>query len=180
MKFTDLLNEISRNKPENIRIANAIHAAVKADLLDWGVKFSTSEFVQILGINRRQLDHFINTNDFNANGITLAYSGNEHEYVDLGPDPKVQLQGPNAQDHRIIDTEFALSDPFEDLEEGLIKEGTKVSALDKKQLEKLWDKWLAAMKKKKHIKTADEIKLKKEFMKKDLLAVGKEIQKMSK
>ena len=175
MKFKDLIKmdeAIASNTAQNRRITNAIHAAVAAEILDWGVQYTTAEFVHVLGIDRRTLDHYINSHDFNADNMTISYSGNQHEFVDLGPEPVLQVKGPDEQNWRVFELDLETDDPFQD-----IQEGAKVSSLQSKDKDKLWMKFLKVKQKKKKLSKKEVDALKKEFDKKELLDVGKEIQK---
>jgi len=178
MKFKHLLNE-EMNTPTHQQIVDAIHNNVEAELLDWGVQYTTDEFVQILGITKGTLAEFITNHRWNVDHITISFSGNQDEYLDLGPDPAGQMFGHEAQSFRIFTTDVFGGDEGEmtmDMEP--LEESTTVGKLNPKQKDKLWKKYIEALKKAK--KKFDEKKLKKEFDKKSLIDIGKEIQKLTK
>jgi len=160
MKFTNLINERKEGgNPEKYeRIVDLIHKAIDKNLINWDSQYTTEEFIQILGITRRELDHFIVEHQFYDDHITLVYSGNRHQNVHLGKNPN-----------------FYVDKDGKDPEE--IAEGVKVSTLDKKEQEKLFDKYLSSMKKDKKKLSPKELKKhKSDFTKMDLLSVGKTIK----
>jgi len=87
MKFTDLL-EATDNLPHHTELVNKIKVAVEEGKWDWNSKVPTAFVLDELGVSLAELTDFCKCHDFDADHLSIGFSGNEDDEVSFGRDPK--------------------------------------------------------------------------------------------
>jgi len=95
MKFRDILNEKSDNLPHHQEIADKIKLAVEEGKWDWNSKVPTAYVIDELGISLAELTDFCKCHDFDADKLSIGFSGNLDSEISFGKNPKT-LNDPSS------------------------------------------------------------------------------------